>query len=116
MIIAKSHVIITVVLPLQSCDYCGRSCDQISQSFAENCKAIVGLAGKYRERGVVGVDIAGDELLPLDPRHVAGFKEAQRLGLNITVHAAESGPASNVKQVSMTTRGCTSICSLDLTD
>ncbi len=112
MIIAKGHVIITVVLPLQSCDHCGKSCDYISHSLAENCKAIVGLAGKYRERGVVGVDIAGDELLPLDPRHVEGFREAQRLGLSITVHAAESGPASNVKQVSMTTRGCT--C-LDLT-
>ena len=60
---------------------------------------IVKLAEKYRHRGVVGVDMAGDELLPLDPRHVEAFKEAKRLGFHVTVHAAESGPASNVKQV-----------------
>lgn len=56
------------------------------------------LAEKYKDRGVVGVDIAGDELLPLDPRHVAGFERAKKLGLHVTVHAAESGPASNVVQ------------------
>ena len=67
--------------------------------FLERCLDVVKLAEKYRSRGVVAVDIAGDELLPLDPQHVEGFKEAQRLGLHITVHAAESGPASNVKQV-----------------
>ena len=60
---------------------------------------VLELAKKYCHRGVVGVDMAGDELLPLDPRHVAAFKEAKRLGLHVTVHAAESGPASNVKQV-----------------
>ena len=59
----------------------------------------VKLAEKYRHRGVVGVDIVGNELLPLDPRHVEAFKEAKRLGFHVTVHAAESGPASNVKQV-----------------
>ena len=57
------------------------------------------LAVKYHHRGVVGVDIAGDELLPMDPRHIEGFKEAKKKGLHITVHAAESGPASNVTQV-----------------
>lgn len=55
------------------------------------------LAQEFRSRGVVGVDIAGDELLPLDPRHVDGFKKAKELGFNVTVHAGESGPASNVK-------------------
>ena len=59
---------------------------------------IVRLAERYRDCGVVGVDIAGDELLRLDPRHVAGFKRAKELGLHVTVHAAESGPAFNVKQ------------------
>ena len=60
---------------------------------------IVRLAEQFHHRGVVGVDMAGDELLPLDPRHVEAFKEAKRLGFHVTMHAAESGPASNVKQV-----------------
>lgn len=60
---------------------------------------IVRLAEKYRSRGVVGVDMAGDELLALDKRHVEGFKAARELGLHVTVHAAESGPAANVQQV-----------------
>lgn len=67
---------------------------------AERVTDIVNLAEKYKDKdcGVVGMDIAGDELRPLDPRHVAGFERARKLGLRVTVHAAESGPASNVKQ------------------
>ena len=57
----------------------------------------VKLAEEFKSRGIVGVDIAGDELMPLDPRHIEGFKKAKDLGLNITVHAGESGPAANVK-------------------
>ena len=59
---------------------------------------VVDLAKQFMSQGVVGVDIAGDELLPLDPRHIAGFQAARELGLHVTVHAAESGPASNVQQ------------------
>ena len=59
---------------------------------------IVKLAEQYMSHGVVGVDIAGNELLPLDPRHVSGFEKAKALGLHVTVHAAESGPASNVTE------------------
>ena len=55
------------------------------------------LARQFKSRGVVGVDIAGNELLPLDPRHIKGFKKAKELGFHITVHAGESGPAANVK-------------------
>lgn len=61
---------------------------------------IVDLALKYRDRGVVGVDIAGNELLPLDPKHIAGFQRAKENGLHVTAHAGESGPADNVRQVS----------------
>ena len=44
------------------------------------------------------MDIAGDELQTMDPRHIAAFKKAKELGLHITVHAAESGPAANVRE------------------
>ena len=55
------------------------------------------LAQQFQSRGVVGVDIAGNELEPLDPRHIDGFKKAKELGFKITAHAGESGPAENVK-------------------
>lgn len=55
------------------------------------------LAQQFKSRGVVGVDMAGDELLTLDPLHIEGFKKAKELGFKITVHAGESGPAANVK-------------------
>jgi hypothetical protein len=64
----------------------------------ERVEDTVKLCAKYRDSLVVGVDMAGDESLPLDPRHVAGFHKAKEMGLHVTVHAAESGPASNVKQ------------------
>lgn len=57
----------------------------------------VKLAQKYRPH-VVGVDIAGNELLPLSPLHITAFQEAKRLGLHVTAHAGESGPASNVRE------------------
>lgn len=64
----------------------------------ERCAEIVSLAHRYMSQGVVGVDIAGNELLPLDPRHIDGFLTAKKLGLHVTVHAGESGPAENVRQ------------------
>lgn len=59
---------------------------------------IVELANRFRSRGVVGVDIAGNELRPLDQRHIDGFKKAKENGLHVTVHAGESGPAANVRE------------------
>ena len=44
------------------------------------------------------MDIAGDELQALDQRHIDGFKKAKENGLHVTVHAGESGPASNVRE------------------
>lgn len=62
---------------------------------------IVKLAVQYKSRGVVAVDIAGDETLPMDQRFIDAFRTAKEQGLHITVHAGESGPAANVKEVSV---------------
>ncbi|MDA8202470.1 MAG: adenosine deaminase [Chloroflexi bacterium] len=58
-------------------------------------KAAAALAG----RGVVGFDVAGDELLypALDPFH-RPFALAAAAGLGLTAHVAEAGPARNVRQ------------------
>ena len=60
---------------------------------------IAELAVNYQSRGVVAVDIAGDETLPMDQRFIDAFHMAKKHGLHITVHAGESGPAANVKEV-----------------
>ncbi|KAL5493624.1 hypothetical protein EMCRGX_G014828 [Ephydatia muelleri] len=64
----------------------------------EEAMQIVKLAVQYKSRGVVAVDIAGDETLPMDQRFIDAFRTAKEQGLHITVHAGESGPAANVKE------------------
>jgi adenosine deaminase len=54
----------------------------------------------YRDRGVVGVDIAGPEspgFHPADYRSL--FRRARRQGLGITVHTGESGPVEEIAEV-----------------
>merc|ERR1712127_295461 len=66
---------------------------------------ILRLCVKYQHRGVVGIDIAGDEegLRPEDPDMFEPstyqvFQKAKELGINRTVHAGEVGPAKCVQQ------------------
>lgn len=60
----------------------------------EVARAAAALAGD----GVVGLDIAGDELLlpDLDP-YVEPFRIAAAAGLGLTAHAAEAGPPASVR-------------------
>ena len=54
----------------------------------------------YRDRGVVGVDIAGPEspdFNPADYRRL--FERCRRRGLGITVHTGEAGPVEEIAQV-----------------
>jgi adenosine deaminase len=56
-------------------------------------------AARFAGRGVVGFDLAGDELLypELDP-HVAPFAIARAAGLGLTCHAAESAPGRAARE------------------
>ena len=57
------------------------------------------LAVRHRDDGVVGFDIAGDELTFPDLRpHIRAFEIARAGGLGITAHAAEAGPASAARE------------------
>ncbi len=57
------------------------------------------LAVDHRDDGVVGFDIAGDELTYPDLRpHVRAFEIAREGGLGLTAHAAEAGPASAARE------------------
>lgn len=61
---------------------------------------IVEKAVAYRDRGVVGVDIAGPESSTFEPAdYRAAFRHARRAGLGITVHTGESGPVEEVGEV-----------------
>jgi adenosine deaminase len=62
----------------------------------ETAAEVVRIAHRLRGRGVVGVDVAGDEgrhgLEPL----AEALAEARRRGIPITIHAGEAGSARNV--------------------
>jgi len=42
--------------------------------YTETANDLVDLALRYREKGVVAMDIAGDELIPMDQRHMQAIK------------------------------------------
>jgi len=54
----------------------------------------------YRDRGVVGIDIAGPESPDFKPAHYKRlFDRCRRRGLGITVHTGESGPVEEIVDV-----------------
>lgn len=66
---------------------------------SETNELVARAAARAVGTGVVGFDLAGDELLypALEP-HVSAFAIARASGLGITCHAAEAGPASAARQ------------------
>jgi adenosine deaminase len=56
------------------------------------------IAGNFAARGVVGFDLAGDEVrFPAEPQRRA-FDAARSAGLHLTCHAGEAGDPSNVEE------------------
>ena len=56
------------------------------------------IALAHRDSGVVGIDLAGDEVAyPAHP-FAEVFQRARREGLHVTVHAGEAGGAGNVRE------------------
>ena len=66
---------------------------------AETNAAVAQAAARFAGRGVVGFDVAGDELLlpALEPMRTP-FDIARAAGLGLTAHAAEAGAASAVRE------------------
>ncbi|XP_050720086.1 adenosine deaminase-like isoform X1 [Eriocheir sinensis] len=65
---------------------------------------VLRLCEEYRDRGVVGIDMAGDEgsnneekVLEKDSEDVAVFEAAKEKGIHRTIHSGEAGPAKCVK-------------------
>ncbi|XP_069106458.1 adenosine deaminase-like [Argopecten irradians] len=63
---------------------------------------VVALCKEFQHKGVVALDIAGQDFKPgKDPllcRHKKAFKEAYDHGVHRTVHAGENGPAEGVEE------------------
>jgi len=58
----------------------------------------VKLAHKYRDRGVCGIDLAGDELnFPATP-HAEAFALARKLEVPVTIHAGEGERPENIRE------------------
>lgn len=59
--------------------------------------AVAELAGEFRDRGVVGIDLACDERQPA-AMHQPAFAHARRHGVHRTVHAGEAGPPALIRE------------------
>lgn len=64
----------------------------------DNMKKYIDLCLPYREHGVVGIDLAGDEIHYPPELFIDVFKGLyEKTGLYATIHAGEAGPAENVR-------------------
>lgn len=64
----------------------------------ELAEQVAWLAAERKDRGIVGVDLAGNEAEFKSEPFYGIFKEARQAGLHVTIHAGEWGPAANVKE------------------
>lgn len=62
----------------------------------ERAEATVEAALRYQSAGVVGIDLAGDEVQNVAFGFAHLFRRGAAAGLGITIHAGEAGPAANV--------------------
>lgn len=73
-------------------------CTVVRHETLRNAEAIIAVALAFRHRGVVGVDLAGDEMLHPALPFASIFRRAAAAGLGITIHAGEAGSAENVRE------------------
>ncbi len=71
-------------------------CAMRQHSVEENV-ALAREAGMFAGQGVVGFDLAGDEVRYPAPPHRPAFEAARAAGLRLTCHAGEAGEPSNVE-------------------
>jgi adenosine deaminase len=60
--------------------------------------ALAKVAGQFAGRGVVGFDLAGDEIRYPAAHQRPAFEAARAAGLKLTCHAGEAGEPSNVEE------------------
>ncbi len=70
----------------------------VVRSEIQSADQIIEVAAAFHDRGVVGVDLAGDETSDPAVPFAPLFRRAADLGLGITVHAGEAAGAANVRE------------------
>lgn len=82
----------------RDCDISTRLILQIDRKGSlETASQIAAIAVAYRNDGIVGLDLAGDEVGYPARRFANIFQRAQQEGLGATVHAGEAGGPENVR-------------------
>ncbi|XP_072046474.1 adenosine deaminase-like [Amphiura filiformis] len=67
----------------------------------DNCEwsmDCVRLAQEFQDKLVAGIDLAANEAVPMDQRHIAAYQEAYKCGIHRTAHAGEFGPPENIRE------------------
>jgi len=64
----------------------------------ELAEQVAWLTTEKKDRGLIAMDLAGNEAEFKSEPFYGVFKEARQAGLHITIHAGEWGPAANVKE------------------
>ena len=64
----------------------------------EDSIEVVELAQKYRDRGIAGIDFAGDESQYDAEPHAEAFSLARDYELPLTIHAGEAGAVDNIQE------------------
>lgn len=64
----------------------------------ELAEQVAWLAVEYKGRGLVAMDLAGNEAEFKSEPFYGVFKEAKQSGLHVTIHAGEWGPAANIRE------------------
>ncbi|MBI1794734.1 MAG: adenosine deaminase [Chloroflexi bacterium] len=64
----------------------------------ELAEQVAWLAAEHKSRGIVAMDLAGNEAEFKSEPFYGVFKEARQAGLHVTIHAGEWGPAANVRE------------------
>ncbi len=59
---------------------------------------VVELASEYRDRGIVGLDFAGDESQYEAREHMEALELARENNLPLTIHAGEAGGVENIRE------------------
>lgn len=67
------------------------------QRGVEDARTVERLAEKYRDQGVVGLDLANDEYNYPPGPYAGVFQDARQAGLHVTVHAGEAAGPENVR-------------------
>ncbi len=73
-------------------------CTAVRHESYDVARQVIDVAVAYRSQGIVGVDLAGDEVHYSAAPFASLFRHAADHGLGVTIHAGEAGGAANVRE------------------